>query len=175
VSSGRILSDPRLLFPFPFLCVFLSFPHDIRRQITSVISVVSSNTSRQTPCSRVTWQSRSSRWSCDRKIHSCAVIQRGWTSAERWHGLHHIAKPIVKCDIAVCGNGGQPGQIFVVAYRAKEPRGLREQREPDIRRWSAEAYRTFSRHVIKSARIFDRPIDSLARSRGDWVVGCDGQ
>jgi len=34
VSSGRILSDPRLLFPFPFLCVFLSFPHDIQRQIT---------------------------------------------------------------------------------------------------------------------------------------------
>lgn len=43
---------------------------------------------------------------------------------ERWHGLHHIAKPIVKCDIAVCGNGGQPGQIFVAARRAKKPRGL---------------------------------------------------
>lgn len=59
-----------------------------------------------------------------RPQNSCAVIQRGWTSAERWHGLHHIAKPIVKCDIAVYENGGQPGQIFVAARRARKLHGL---------------------------------------------------
>ena len=54
--------------------------------------------------------------------NSCAVIQRGWTSVERWYGLHHIAKPIVKCDIGVCGNRGQPRQIFVSVRRAKKSR-----------------------------------------------------
>lgn len=69
---------------------------------------------------------------------------------ERWYSLHHIAKPIVKCDIVVCGNRGQSGQIFVVACRAKKRRRSREQREPDIRRLIAKSYRAF--HIRLSSR-----------------------
>lgn len=79
-----------------------------------------------------------------RPQNSCAVIQRGWTSVERWHGLHHIAKPIVKCDIGVCGNGGQPGQIFVAVRRSKKPRGLENNASQTSTDWaprSTEAFR----------------------------------
>lgn len=88
-----------------------------------------------------------------RPQNSCAVIRRGWTSAVRWHGLHHIAKPIVKCDIAVCGNGGQPGQIFVAARRAKKPRGREN-----------NASQTFADRAPRRADRFALSLSSLRES-----------
>lgn len=113
------------LLPFPLCFLFLFVTHEIRYRTASIVTIASpTDTSRQTPPMPAGHIVVTVVTVIVRPQNSYAVIQRGWTSAERWHGLHHIAKPIVKCDIAVCENGGQPGQIFVAARRTKKPRGL---------------------------------------------------
>lgn len=112
------LLDPYLLFSVPLRFSLLSATHETRCRTTSVSVASPLNISRQTSCARGSHGRHGDRATA--KYLRCDTARVD----ERWYGLHHIAKPIVKCDIAVCGNRGQPGQIFVAARRAKRPRGL---------------------------------------------------
>jgi len=104
--------------------------------------------------------------------NSCAVIQRGWTSVERWYGLHHIAKPIVKCDIGVCGNRGQPRQIFVsvrVEQRSLATSRITRARHPSIKCWEVLRHFASRYQVDANLRSSGQSTGSIVRRQSRWL------